>query len=204
MSTHKIISSADAQVIAGTPIGGGFAVGLIQFAGQQYLLIDSGRAGELTGKYGAYGKDVEGARSCFDGYSNTLALAESGSDLAQKILALSINGETDWYWPSRDELELMYRTFKPTDEENYCSFRDGDNATSVPVNYPYTATNPAQTAIEAYRAGGPEAFEPTLYWTSTQYSSHRAWGQHFGGGVQYRYDESYELRARAVRRLLIQ
>lgn len=48
----------------------------------------------------------------------------------------------------------------------------------------------------------PELFAKEWYWSSTQYSPCYAWYQYFGGGSQ-NYDlKDYELRARAVRRVL--
>lgn len=188
----------------GAALEGGFYAGRVQIDGPQYALIVAPKAdGETTGKWGEYGQDVPGARSYNDGRANTLAMAEAGSALAQWALGLSIAGHDDWYLPSRDELEILYRNLKPTDDENYCSFRDGDNASSLPAGYPYTEESPAQTAVEAFQAGQAEAFEPRWHWTSTQYSPYGAWSQYFNVGYQYGYHEGYELRARAVRKILI-
>jgi hypothetical protein len=186
----------------GTAFEGGFYAGRFQIDGQQYALIVAPKAeGETSGKWGEHGQDVPGARSHNDGRANTLAMAEAGSALAQWALGLSIAGHEDWYLPSRDELEILYRNLKPTDNENYCSFRDGDNASSLPAGYPYTEESPAQTAIKAFQTGQPEAFEPRWHWASTQYSPHHAWGQNFGAGNQYGYHKLTELRARAVRKI---
>ncbi|GGX01670.1 DUF1566 domain-containing protein [Undibacterium macrobrachii] len=50
-----------------------------------------------------------------------------------------------------------------------------------------------------------DQFEPQWHWTNEQHagSSGYAWMQTFSGGTQDNYHESYEGRARAVRRLLI-
>lgn len=186
----------------GTPLEGGFYAGRFRIGAEEFALIVAPKAaGETTGKWGEYGQDVAGARSYNDGHANSRAMAEAGSALAQWALGLHINGHDDWYLPSRDELEILYRNLKPTDEENYCSFRDGDNASSVPAGYPYTEESPAQTLVEAFRAGGDEAFEPLWHWASTQYSPHDAWVQGFVGGLQDYYRKDYELRARAVRKI---
>jgi hypothetical protein len=49
-------------------------------------------------------------------------------------------------------------------------------------------------------------FQSDWYWSGEQHASDAssAWGQGFGYGVQRSYDVSYECRARAVRRLVIQ
>jgi hypothetical protein len=52
----------------------------------------------------------------------------------------------------------------------------------------------------------PELFEKAWFWSSEQSASNAAcaWVQHFDYGHQYYYHKSSELRARAVRRLIIQ
>lgn len=188
----------------GAALEGGFYADRLQIDGQQYALIVAPKAeGETTGKWGEYGADVPGARNYNDGHANTIAMAEAGSALAQWALGLNIGGYADWYIPSRDELEILYRNLKPTDSENYCSFRDGDNASSLPAGYPYTEESPAQTAVEAFQAGQAEAFEPGWHWASTQSSPYNAWLQGFNDGHQSLLHEILELRARAVRKILI-
>lgn len=49
-----------------------------------------------------------------------------------------------------------------------------------------------------------DQFDPTWYWTSEQYSRANAWIQTFDDGLQLNVVKSYEGRARAVRRLVIQ
>jgi len=195
-------TAAQIPTVIGTACEGGFYAGLFQIDGQQYALIVAPKMeGETSGKWGEYGQDVPGARSYNDGRANTLAMAEAGSPLAQWALGLQINGHDDWYIPSRDELEILYRNLKPTNDENCCSFRDGDNASSLPAGYPYTEESPAQTAAEAFQAGQPEAFEPRWHWASTQYSPDLAWVQGFYAGFQLNGHKVTELRARAVRKI---
>ncbi|MNQ91246.1 hypothetical protein D3C85_1066180 [compost metagenome] len=187
----------------GTQYGGGFVTGIIAENGQQYLVITAPAAFELKGKLGTYGEDIEGARSHTDGRANTEALAAAGSELAQQVLALDIGGFTDWAIPARDQQELQYRHFKPSDRENYASFRDGDNPSSVPPGYPYTEEFPAQTTLEAFRTGGAEAFAESWYVSSTQYSAYYAYYMDFSGGTQSHYGKDFEARVRPVRKILI-
>ena len=196
------MSNTAIPTVPGTPFEGGFYVGRFRIGNDTFALIVSPQAsGELPrGPWGAYGTNVPGTSSCCDGLANTLALAESGNAQAKEALALDIAGHTDWYLPSRDELELMYRALKPTAQESICSFRDGDNPSSLPAGYPYTESEPAQTEAEAFRKGGAEALEAGWYWSSTQCSAFTAWFQHFVDGGQFDYAKDYELRARAVRR----
>ena len=203
------ISQADANALkAGDPVGGGFYAGQIRQADGVYVLIVAPKDGgeHDDAPWNGNSRRVENARSFFDGNANTSALLVAGSALADWVVGLALNDYDDWYLPARDELELVYRNLKPTDQDNYV-WRSGENPSSVPVGYPYTADSPAKTAAEAFLAGGPEAFDDeSHYWTSTQSesTSGNAWGQYFGGGLQGYGHEDYEFRARAVRRMKVQ
>lgn len=99
--------------------------------------------------------------------------------------------------------ELQYRHLKPTTQQNYCWNRDGENPSSLPVGELYTEESPVQTTVEAFKAGGPEAFQPRWYWSSTQRSAGTAFSMTFGGGSQDFYSKYVELRVRPVRSVLI-
>ena len=187
----------------GQAYGGGFVTGVTVENGQRYLNITAGAAHELKGVWGARGVLIEGASSFTDSRSNTESMAAAGSELAQKVLALEIDGHTDWAIPARDVQELQYRHLKPTSEENYCWGRDGDNPNSLPIGLLYTAELPAQTTLPAFQDDGAEAFSGSWYWSSTQRSANFAFNVYFAGGYQSLYDKHNELRVRAVRRELI-
>jgi hypothetical protein len=59
--------------------------------------------------------------------------------------------------------------------------------------------------IDAFKEGGPEAFEREWYWTSSQPASYPsyAWVQSVNHGAQYTSHKDDDFRARAVRRLKI-
>ncbi|MGV7210470.1 DUF1566 domain-containing protein [Oxalobacteraceae bacterium A2-2] len=187
----------------GTAFEGGFFAGRIQIDGQPYALIVAPRASEQRAPWNSSLTRVDGALDLADGLANTRAMAAAGSDIAAGILASTINGFSDWYIPARDELEVLYRNLKPTDEENWEG--DGVNANSIPPGAEYTDDSPAQTTVEAFRDGGAEAFSESWYWSSTQHeaSPGRAWDQDFDFGHQNYGRKSYAGRVRAVRRLPI-
>lgn len=166
------VAEQSAGLAIGAAIAGGFYAGSIRVGDQVYGLIvapkSEGDHDDIAWNKSL--KKVEGAQFYFDGRANTQAMAEAGSKAAQWALGLKINGHDDWYIPSRDELELVYRNLKPGKEENY-TYRHGENPSSVPVGYPYTEDAPGQTEVEAFRSGGAEAMEEAWYWTSTQYAS---------------------------------
>ena len=142
----------------GTALASGFYAGLITFGGKVYANIVAPKAeGETEGEWGERGSRIAGADSCFDGLANTIAMAAAGSPIAKWAIGLRIGGHDDWHIPARDQKEQAYRNLKPTQQENYCSFRDGDNASSVPVSYPYTKESPLQTSVELFQENGAEA-----------------------------------------------
>lgn len=103
--------TTEVPTVAGTPFAGGFYAGRLLVAGVAYALIVAPR-GEGEHDEASLSEslaDVPGARSFFDGAANTAALAEAGSELAKWAQDLRIGGLMDWYLPSRDELEILYR-----------------------------------------------------------------------------------------------
>jgi hypothetical protein len=194
----------DTHPAIGEAFGGGYFAGLIRIGSNTYGLIVAPKAdGEISAEWGAH-KSIKGADSFFDGQANTKAMsAADNNELGAWAKGLTIGGESDWYIPSRDELEVCYRNLKPTDGDNVCW--SGDNPSAYLPSYAYTPDTPLQTTVEAFREGGAEAFEPTWYWSSTQYAGDAsgAWGQYFGSGTQGSYGKGGKGRVRAVRRVLI-
>jgi len=187
----------------GQPLAGGTYGGIVRIGERLHAVVWAPKAdGETVAAWAPDRTDLTAARSCCDSLTNTLAMAEAGSALARWALDLRIGGFDDWCVPARDVLELAYRHLKPGTTKTICSFRDGDNPSSVPAGYPYDDAQPVvQTPVPAFQAGGAEAFEPDWHWSSTQYSDAYAWTQGFGsgGGGQGDDDKSAKARARAVR-----
>lgn len=196
---------SEIPTIIGTPFGGGFYAGRICIESHAFAIIAAPKEeGELEdATHESALKRVDGAASFFDGRANTEAFADAGSELARWARGLRIGGFDDWYIPSRDELEILYRAFKPTVDQNYCG--SGDNPSSIPEGYAYFHDTPAQTTVEAFKADSGEAFEPAWYWSSTQYAGldGYAWVQLFFGGLQTNVRKDFDARARAVRRVAI-
>jgi hypothetical protein len=200
------ITQSILTIAPGTPFEGGFFGGNFTLDGTNYALIAAPKAeGQSGGIWIPRNKDVPGAKSYNDGLANTTAMAEAGSKIAQWALALRIADYADWYLPSQDELEILYRNLKPSMAENYCYARSGINLSALPPTRPYAPDFPVQTQADAFRMDGPEAFDEAWYWSSTQHAaySNDAWHQDFDDGYQYDGIKSFEARARAVRRLVI-
>jgi len=182
----------------GTAMLGGFFAGLVNINGQtKGIIVAPKAAGEYKGKWAESDDLIEGAACPVDGQQNTLDMIAAETTLGNWVRSLDIGGFTDWHIPSRDQLEIIYRAFKPTSDENWAY--SGVNISSVPPHNLYTADNPKQCELEAFRAGGTEAFEPVWYWTSTQVGEASAWFQHFNDGGQSYHWKLSSLRARAVR-----
>ncbi|WP_312374342.1 Lcl C-terminal domain-containing protein [Stutzerimonas nitrititolerans] len=101
------MSNQQIPTIPGTPFAGGFFIARFHLDGQEYALIDSGSAGELSGEWGEYGQDTA-ATHISDGLKNTSAMAEAGSELAKHARELNIGGFSDWYIPSQHEIALQF------------------------------------------------------------------------------------------------
>lgn len=143
-------------------------------------------------------KRVEGALSYHDGQANTVAMAQAGSAIATFAL------ERGLYIPARDELDLVFRAFKPGTDDNW-GYRSGDNPSSVPPGYPHEPQNPAQCEIEDYRTGGAEAIPEGWVWSSTQYAGNdaSAWCQDFSYGGQIYTRKYHEFAVVLVRSVII-
>lgn len=180
----------------GQLLEGGFFAGYINSNGALFAIVAAPKSLEISGVWGERGALIEGADSFHDGAANTAAMAAAGCKIATQVQS------GGWYIPSRDELELLYRAFKPTTEENY-TYRSGDNPSSSPAGYPYTEALPAQTSVADFKGDEPEAFEDAWYWSSSQYSACNAWIQDFDDGNQYCNGKGYEGRVRPVRRIQV-
>jgi hypothetical protein len=102
-------------------------------------------------------------------------LCSDASTAAKAAAAYEFNGYTDWFLPSKDELDLMYHELADTDG-NSTNSGVGDD-------------------------GNPGGFASEIYWSSSQYLGGNAWSQFFGNGDQFSSisGKFYRLRVRAVR-----
>lgn len=185
----------------GDEFEGGYYGGIINQDGTEYYLIVSPKAqGYTTAAYAP--SATGGGTSVIDGPANTAAMDSTSYPAAKFCADLSINGYTDWYLPSRYELDVLYFNLKPSTDANRTT--DGINSYAVPprtVNF--TTSNPPQTSATLFRAGGAEAF-PTVqpHWTSTQLNSGSAWIIEFRNGDHDYYSKTINyFHVRAIRRV---
>ena len=173
------------ELIPGTAIDGDIYIGRINVNGvHKGILLPPKTVRQFPEPVIWNKKGIKGAASWCDGQANTRDMAKAGSKFAKWAL------DNNMHIPSLDELEIIYRTCKPTTRENSLWARSGINVSAVPPTYPYTETEPAQTTLEQFRAGQPEAFDTDdWYWSSTRHQVNEdyAWYQIFFYGSQSLY-----------------
>lgn len=178
--------------VIGQAYGGGFYAGQIDIGGNTYNLIDAPKSSEVTLQYKTTGTPDSGPTSVNNGLLNTNTINNATHPAAQYCRSLSIGGKTDWYLPSRDELEVSYRNLKPTITSNTHNTDRGDgiatgvNSNSIPTGIAYTSGNPAQTSLSAFQASSGAEYFNGSYWASTEYAPNTncAWSQNFTTGAQ--------------------
>lgn len=170
-TTAITVAAVPSQI--GVAYGGGFYGGRMKVGADSYAVIlapkASGESASLQVR--TTQTDTPGTASTWDGAANTAAMIAAGAaahPAANFCKGLSIGGYTDWVLPAQDQLELLYRNFKPTTALSNANGVDGINPNSDPVGVAYTGGSPAQTTISAFMTGGAEAFTSGFYWTSTR------------------------------------
>lgn len=173
---------------AGVPFGGGYYAGAnIVAGGVEYALVVAPKSlgGESPSdlRWRLDNSSAIGAASINNGLANTNDLIAAGASIhpaANFCKNLTIGGYTDWYLPSEDELEIIYRYLKPSYDSNYTG--NGANASSRPPTSNYTSSNPTRTSVALFVQGSAEAMQTIYYWTSTQGSSSAVRLQDFTDG----------------------
>ncbi len=200
----------------GQKFEGGYFAGVIRVKDSAFLVLASPKSTEHKRlRWKLQRSSTPGIRRVNDGWANTNTMNDSAHPAAQYCRSLTVGRHTDLYLPSRDELELCYRVFKPTARVNdtydagtfpgNLRLANGANPGSIPTGAAYTETNPAQTIVTAFQTGGIEAFAPDWYWTSTESSSSTNFSlvQYFSDGDQTWFNKTGVSRVRVVRRVPI-
>jgi hypothetical protein len=174
-----IIDTTQGNIIAADDYQTGARYALIvspkEYEGGQY---QNPAPGLITGalRWDALGRSGQsGSFTRWDGLSSTeniLAKNDTQYEVFEFIRTLRTaypvpdDGGSDWYVPAMDELELLYRNFKATTEDNATGSVDrafpgtaqdsGFNPSSDPTGTAYTTVNPAQTSLSSFQSGGSE------------------------------------------------
>ncbi|MDR1586438.1 MAG: DUF1566 domain-containing protein [Treponema sp.] len=113
--TSRGVVKEEFSYAVGTPGSGG---GIIFYdkgnSGGGWRYLEAAPAGaEFKAEWGLYGTTVSGTSTEIgSGKRNTEILVGRGSPAAQRCAALTTGGYRDWFLPSKDELNLMYRNLK--------------------------------------------------------------------------------------------
>lgn len=221
---NAVGGSGSAAPAIGSAYQGGYYVGRMVVDGLIYRLIVSPKLYEQQKLMkSSFSFLPEGTTSLIDGWANTQAMfnqpnSQTDYPAAYYCRTLNISGYTDWYLPSRDELELIYRNLKPTTEQNITAggtipligpatdgYPYGQNLNSLPrqIN-PYTVSDPAQTQVAIF-TNGSQNLAPQTFWSSSRTVNEPsyAWGITLTNGSYYwGYLPNQNLWVRAVRRVL--
>jgi hypothetical protein len=189
----------------GSAYGGGFFAGQISTAGNGIadfnLVVGPVASAQNSSKqWKTTTTATVGTSSDIDGPTNSSNMNNASHPAAQFCEGLTIGGFSDWYMPARNELEICYYNLKPTTATNNTS--GGTNANAVPTRTSnYTSGVPAQTSSADFQSTGSEAFSAIYYWSSTEFSASKGWGDNFSNGYKQNvFKTSYE-PVRAVRRV---
>lgn len=193
-------------LVIGQAFGGGFYAGQISTAGNGIadynLVVGPVASAQSTLQWKTTNTSTTGTSSVIDGPANSAAMNNASHPCAQFCEGLTVGGQTDWYMPAKNELEVCYYNLKPVVMNNTTG--SGINANAVPARASnYTTSIPAQTAATAFQSGGAEPFTLFYYWSSTQQSSTYAFRQYMGSGNQDYGSKDFARIVRAIRRVAV-
>jgi hypothetical protein len=206
-ASNSVTPVAPPSVI-GEAYGGGFYAGQIGVSSvaTHYIIVGPIASAQTTNKWKNANTATSGADSDINGPQNTADMVADGNSTvypcAHFCNDLSTGGQTDWYMPAKNELEVCYYNLKPTTTSNNTS--SGINPNAVPARASnYTAGTPAQTSAAAFKDTGAEDFEADYYWSSTEDTALTVLPQNFDYGRQYFSFKDSSLRVRAIRRIAV-
>ena len=192
--------------VIGQAFGGGFYAGQIGVSSvaTHYLIVAPLSSGQFTGQWKNSTSGTPGADSVIDGPQNTADMVADGSSTdypcAYFCNDLVVGGQTDWYMPAKNELEVCYYNLKPDTTPNSTS--SGINPNAVPARASnYTTGTPARTSAADFQTGGTQPFVAAYYWSSTEVGSKYGSRQYFEEGTQNSIYKTNSIRVRAVRRI---
>ena len=177
--------------VIGEPWGGGYFAGYISHTADgnpTHALIVAPRLEGATGTgytlannlaWKTANTTTAGTGSFFDGAANTAAMVTAGladHPAANFCVGLNIGSFTDWYLPSRLELDIAYFNLKPTVELNATStslgVTSGVNNYSVPNRLSgWSSSNPTMATIGDFESAGAQGFVAGSHVSSTETAS---------------------------------
>lgn len=194
--------------VIGSAYEGGFFAGQIGVSGvaTHNLVVGPVSTAQSEFLWKTLSTATPGSDSDIDGPQNTADMVADGSSLiypaAHFCNNLTTGGQTDWYMPAKNELEVCYFNLKPLTTANNTS--SGINPNAVPARASnYTSGNPAQTSATNFRNTGTEDFATNAYWSSTEFDATDSRIQNFYYGVQSYTNKGDSNNVRAIRRVAV-
>jgi len=134
--------------------------------------------------------------------------------------AVATPGGSEWYLPAMDELELLYRNFKPNNADNRDDTRNrafpgtqvvGTNPSSAIEGFQYENNPriPDVTYLDLFKENAAQSIDQLYYWSTTDANEGgRAWRQSFTGsgieGLQFAgFKDNTDGSVRPVRRVVL-
>lgn len=157
----KLMYSGDPQ--PGDAMAGGFWFGRMTINSQVYDLIVADASTRTSTLWSSAPSDYAGVSpALISGWEiwNAINLQGSGTfEAAVYCDGLNSGGFTDWYLPSRWELDILYRTLKPGVAANVTNIVANPYMVAMEGLFTgqYTTSNPPQTANPLFKTGGAQA-----------------------------------------------
>ena len=177
---------------------------------------------DRTGQAGAFTRwDGLSATDVIIGKSDSSYQAHGFiSDVRAQYPAVSTPGGSEWYLPAMDELELLYRNFKPNNADNRDDTRNrnfpgtqvvGTNPSSAIEGFQYENSPriPDVTYLDLFKEGNAQSIDLDQYWSTTDADEGgRAWSRRvtFSGleGLQIASAKDTDfLSVRPIRRVVL-
>lgn len=151
---NMLVGTGSSGLQLGDAYGGGFYAGQINISGTIYNLVVADRT--VGQSYSYWGTSNTSATSDINGPSNSALQAASGCTPAQFCENLNTGGYTDWYLPSKWELQVLYWNLKPTTNTNYGSPGTNPYYKTLDQAAGWSSGNPSQTTATAFRSTGAQ------------------------------------------------
>jgi len=209
-ASNSITTPVAPPTVIGQAYGGGYYAGQIGVSSvaTHYIIVGPIASAQTTLQWKNVNTATAGADSVIDCPQNTADMVADGNSTvypcAHFCNDLSTGGQTDWYMPAKNELEVCYFNLKPTTTLNQTSPASGINANAVPARASnYTSGTPAQTSATDFKDTGAEDFAVDVYWSSTEHSASAAKTQSLDYGYQSYFNKNVSRPVRAIRRVAV-